>query len=121
MFLPCRVEVLIQCDAGTYQLQSGTGKTFTQDPGCGSSHCDVYQQPIVATIEVVGLYIMHRPNLPKHRQLILSAIEVVGLHVLHGPNLPNNTRTGVQLHAEAELAWLDLSGMQGQIPVKMQQ
>ncbi|KAL3147413.1 hypothetical protein ABBQ38_014479 [Trebouxia sp. C0009 RCD-2024] len=47
-----RIELLIKCDAGTYQLQSGTNKTFTQDPGCGSSHCDVYQQPIVATIEV---------------------------------------------------------------------
>ena len=53
--LHCRIELLIQCDAGTYQLQSGTNKTFTQDPGCGSSHCDVYQQPIVATIEVVSL------------------------------------------------------------------
>ena len=47
------MEVLIQCDAGTYELQSGIGKTFTQDPGCGSSHCDVYQQ-VVATIEVVS-------------------------------------------------------------------
>ena len=59
--LTCRVELLIQCDAGTYQLGSGTNnnytQTFTQDPGCGSSHCDVYQQPIVATVKVVSPHI----------------------------------------------------------------
>lgn len=51
----CRVELLIQCDAGTYQLQSGQGEFGIQDPGCGSSHCDVIYQPIMATVEVVSL------------------------------------------------------------------
>ena len=50
-----RVELLIQCDAGTYQLQSGQGGFGIQDPGCGSSHCDVINQPIMATVEVVSL------------------------------------------------------------------
>ena len=50
----CRVEVLIQCDAGTYQLQTGQGNFSTQDPGCGSSHCDLVMQPVLATIEVVS-------------------------------------------------------------------
>lgn len=49
-----RVEVLIQCDTGTYQLQSGQGEFATQDPDCGSSHCDVIQQPILASIHVVS-------------------------------------------------------------------
>ena len=44
----------MQCDAGVYQLQSGQGEFGTQDPGCGSSHCDVIQQPIIATINVVS-------------------------------------------------------------------
>lgn len=51
----CRVELLIQCDAGTYQLQSGQGEFGIQDPGCASSHCDVINQPIMATVEVVSL------------------------------------------------------------------
>ena len=49
-----RVEVLIQCDAGIYQLQSGQGEFATQDPDCASSHCDVIQQPILASIHVVS-------------------------------------------------------------------
>ena len=49
-----RLEVLVQCNAGTYQLQSGQGQFSTQDPGCGSSHCDLIQQPIIATINVVS-------------------------------------------------------------------
>ena len=56
LFLPAhRVEVLVQCDAGSYQLQSGQGEFATLDPGCASSHCDLIQQPILATIEVVSL------------------------------------------------------------------
>ncbi|DBA78463.1 hypothetical protein WJX79_001206 [Trebouxia sp. C0005] len=50
-----RVELLIQCDAGTYQLQSGQGEFGIQDPGCASSHCDVINQPIMATVEVAAV------------------------------------------------------------------
>ena len=66
-FVCCRLEVLVQCDAGVYQLQSGQGQFATQDPGCGSSHCDVIQQPIIATINVVS---------PVHKWTGLMSIHV---------------------------------------------
>ncbi len=69
----CRVELLIQCDAGTYQLQSGQGEFGIQDPGCGSSHCDVIKQPIMATVEVVSLL----------RQLSVHVCVCIILDVLH--------------------------------------
>lgn len=50
----CRVEVLIQCDAGTYEMQSGTGDFAKEEPGCQSSHCELLHQPILATINVVS-------------------------------------------------------------------
>ena len=53
--LVCRVELLIQCDAGTYQLQSGQGEFAIQDPDCASSHCQVIQQPVLATVQVVSV------------------------------------------------------------------
>ena len=49
----CRVEVLIQCDAGSYEMQSGTGDLATEEPGCQSSHCELLHQPILATLNVV--------------------------------------------------------------------
>ena len=49
------MEVLIQCDAGTYAMSSGEGEFATEEPGCQSSHCELLHQPILATLDVVRL------------------------------------------------------------------
>ncbi len=85
LFLPAhRVEVLVQCDAGSYQLQSGQGEFATLDPGCASSHCDLIQQPILATIEVVSLLL--QPSVLVHVCLSLKA-----LGRLHSVELPGTS------------------------------
>ena len=83
LLLAHRVEVLIQCDAGTYQLQSGQGEFATLDPGCASSHCDLIQQPILATIVVVSLLL--QPPVRVHICLSLKALS--RLHSVESPGI----------------------------------
>ena len=47
-----RVELMIVCEPGIYSLQTGEGP-LSADPGCGSSHCELLQQPNLATLVVV--------------------------------------------------------------------
>lgn len=49
-----RLEILLQCDAGTYNLGSGQNG-LGPDPACGSSHCNVINQTILATFEVAAV------------------------------------------------------------------
>ncbi len=44
--------MLVVCEPGVYQLQTGQGP-LGDDPGCGSSHCELLQQPHLATLVVV--------------------------------------------------------------------
>ena len=44
--------MLVVCEPGVYQLQTGQGP-LEDDPGCGSSHCEQLQQPNLATLFVV--------------------------------------------------------------------
>ena len=44
--------MLVVCEPGVYQLQTGQGP-LGDDPGCGSSHCEQLQQPNLATLVVV--------------------------------------------------------------------
>ena len=45
--------MLVVCEPGVYQLQTGQGP-LDDDPGCGSSHCELLQQPNLATLVVVS-------------------------------------------------------------------
>ncbi len=48
----CRVDMMVICEPGTYQLQTGQGP-LSVDPGCGSSHCELLNQTTMATLVVV--------------------------------------------------------------------
>ena len=48
----CRVDVLVVCEPGTYQLGTGQGP-LGNDPHCESSHCELLNQTTLATLEVV--------------------------------------------------------------------
>ena len=39
------------CEAGTYSVQSGMGP-ITRDPNCNGTHCELFTQPTVATLQV---------------------------------------------------------------------
>ena len=39
------------CEAGTYNLQTGKGP-FVRDPNCNGTHCELYHQDVVATLQV---------------------------------------------------------------------
>ena len=47
----CRASVFVVCQAGTYNVQSGMGP-ITRDPNCNGTHCELFTQPIVATLQV---------------------------------------------------------------------
>ncbi|KAA6422589.1 MAG: hypothetical protein FRX49_07450 [Trebouxia sp. A1-2] len=84
-----RVEVLVQCDAGSYQLQSGQGEFGTLDPGCASSHCDLIQQPIMATVEVDMCTLMNTYTSAycelAHTEHTLHGTPAHTKHTLHDP------------------------------------
>lgn len=89
---------MVQCDAGSYQLQSGQGEFATQDPGCASSHCDLIQQPILATIEVVSLLLQ---SFVRVHVCFSESFKV--LSYLHSVELPDSTPqalAGSDLHYE---------------------
>lgn len=46
-----RVELMIQCEAGTYDLQTGAGPMKQQD-SCKSTHCELIVQDVLATLDV---------------------------------------------------------------------
>ena len=48
----CRVDLLVACEPGTYQLGTGQGP-LGNDPHCESSHCELLNQTTLATLEVV--------------------------------------------------------------------
>ena len=50
--LCCRVDAFIVCQAGDYVLRTGFGP-FGNDPECQSSHCQLRNQSVLATISVV--------------------------------------------------------------------
>ena len=53
----CRVDVLVVCEPGTYQLGTGQGP-LGNDPHCESSHCELLNQTTLATLEVVRCCIL---------------------------------------------------------------
>ena len=42
---------MIQCEAGTYDLQTGAGPK--QQDSCKSTHCELIVQDVLATLDVV--------------------------------------------------------------------
>lgn len=48
------MELFITCEPGIYSLQTGQGP-LAADPACLSSHCELLQQPNLATLVVVRL------------------------------------------------------------------
>ena len=107
----CRVEVLIQCDAGSYEMQSGTGDLATEEPGCQSSHCELLHQPILATLNVVGPPPPPNPLLTCLRSLTIAQHTALacfcGRSLLCDPNqrIAVSARC-VLLWVQSVLAWL---------------
>lgn len=51
--LACRAEMFVSCAPGNYTLRSGYGPLHN-DPQCQSTHCELLQQEVLATIVVVS-------------------------------------------------------------------
>ncbi len=54
---------MVVCEAGEYSLRTGAGP-LGNDPGCGSSHCELLTQDNLATLVVVSLHFCKCPFLP---------------------------------------------------------
>ena len=48
----CRGDLFVSCAPGNYTLQTGYGPIY-QDPNCQSTHCELLQQEVLATLQVV--------------------------------------------------------------------
>ena len=76
--------MLVVCEPGVYQLQTGQGP-LDDDPGCGSSHCELLQQPNLATLVVVRTHPQIPPLLalqPGRPPCQLAELDAQRVHLL---------------------------------------